>query len=157
MREILFKAKFKNWKEKKSEDQWVEGYYEFDSDLDIHYICGFTYCTSESGLEREFFSHEIDPETLCQYTTLTDKNDAMIWENDIVCYSEYDRHTGKTTKYYGIVKYGRRAENFKLELGFNLEWLNINYFRCDICYWTENREIEVIGNIFDNPEMREKV
>lgn len=150
MREIIFKAKLKNWKEKKSEDQWVEGYYiKVEGKHFIitdGMICGNHTFLSDTG---EFA--EIDSETLCQYTGLTDKNDVKIWENDI-CYALLVKEDRENC----IVRYGRRAENFKLELGFNLEWTKTNYLRCDICWWVENRELEVIGNIFDNPELLEE-
>ena len=32
------------------------------------------------------FAYEIRPESICQCTGLRDKNDALIWENDIVVY-----------------------------------------------------------------------
>jgi hypothetical protein len=30
------------------------------------------------------------------------------------------------------------------------------YLRCDLCYWTNERIIKVVGNVFDNPEMMER-
>ena len=140
MREILFKAK------RIDNGEWTEGYYECDPDLDIHYICGFNYYSSENGLEREFFNDEVNKETICQYTGLTDKNGNKIWENDI-CYNVID----KCVICYGIYDNNSYCEE---HMGFYINWEKLkNKYRQDIGYWTS--EIEVIGNIFDNPELLE--
>lgn len=54
-REILFKAKRKNWRELPKEEWWVEGDLRQDRDLETAFISGWDYYTSESGLEREPF------------------------------------------------------------------------------------------------------
>ena len=71
MREILFKAK------RKDNGKWIEGYYQKRYDL--------------LGNEEHLIFHadsynvweyaEIDPETVCQFTGLCDKNGKKIWEN----------------------------------------------------------------------------
>ena len=135
MREILFKAK------RLDNGEWVEGscvnvsnkhFYIFTGKLDI------------SNGYLDFEKYSINPETLCQYTGLTDKNGNKIWENDI-CYNVID----KCVICYGIYDNNSYCEE---HMGFYINWEKLkNKYRQDIGYWTS--EIEVIGNIFDNPEL----
>ena len=135
MREILFKAK------RKDNGEWVEGYYRADTDLDIHFIIGWNYYSSENGLEREPFEYEVDVNTLCQFTGLYDKNDNRIWENDIIRTFEND---SKDTL-INIVKFIDGC--FKV---FKKHYLPINLD----CY--EKSDLKSVGNIFDNPDLLEE-
>lgn len=132
MREILFRAK------RIDDEEWVEGYFVIGKwylDEKERYailptdLCFYPHCEINEWIE-------IDPETLCQYTGLKDKNGKRIWENDIV--SGYFNHK----KITGFIKYGsnavyyiEREGSYGMHLDNSEDWL------------------EVIGNIFDNPEL----
>lgn len=96
MREILFRAKRKNWRELPKEEWWVEGSYHHQTDYygescDKHYIIDGT----ETDMEGYGEHYEIDPETICQYTGMVDRNGKRIWENDIIsAWSEGKYATG---------------------------------------------------------------
>lgn len=125
MREILFKAKRIN------NGEWVEGYYLRDQ---YHIGGGKNIIFYRKDSDRfTVYTDIIDPETLCQFTGLCDKNGNKIWENDILRY-EWD---GKTR--IDIVKYQPPIFTYS------------NSMR-----WSLNQD-EVIGNIFDNPELLQEV
>lgn len=87
--------------------------------------------------------YEVDPETVCQYTGLTDKNGRKIFEGDIVRYT--DEVIGKEK--VDEIKYNETHAAFcrlhKSEMG--LQYLLIDEAIAN--------KIEVIGNTFDNPEL----
>lgn len=84
-------------------------------------------------------SIEVDSSTICQCTGLKDKNGKLIWEKDVV-----------------RCEVGT-AEVIWDKSGWRTKWLKNDLWRKDLHYWTvENSEgAEVIGNIFDNPELLE--
>lgn len=89
-------------------------------------------------------SVEVSKATICQCTGLKDKNGKLIWENDVCDRKE---------QYPEIVKY------------CNGDWtLDYSYAShkesggcyCNLGFYAEERKcVEVIGNIFDNPELLE--
>ena len=138
MREILFRAKRKNWRELPKEEWWVEGSYHHQTDYygdpcDKHYIIDGT----ETDMEGYGEHYEIDPETLCQYTGLKDKDGNRIWENDIVKHEISD--TIGTVKWY--------QEDY---VGWCVDDIVIDEQQFTDEMWNE---CEVIGNIFGNPEL----
>ena len=144
IREVIFRGK------RTDNGEWVYGYYTkaryflnkkemhiiFEPDVETFPHCEFT------GYE------EVIPETVGQYTGLTDKNGTKIFEGDICRFKRFnDVHVGEivfnvTTAsfimwYQSIVgAYGEKATHQML--------LSV----CD--------DIEVIGNIHDNPELLQK-
>ena len=122
MREILFRGKDVC-------GRWFEGgYYENN--------------TGKYILSPALVAHLVIPETVCQFTGLTDKNGRKIFEGDIVVFADF----------------------------FNDEIHCGVVYWCDLAFWfdcteTEGDEgiyslayisaniLEVIGNIYDNPEL----
>jgi len=129
-REILFRAKHIHAlsKNKHLDGRWIEGYLS-----DKYYI-------NSPELEGEFL---IDENTICKYTGSNDKNGRKIFEGDIVKTSQYGVDDGNGHNYAGFDKFF---------VGFS-----------DCCFYLENNRrrfvlrplegFEVIGNIFDNPEL----
>ena len=145
MREILFRAKRKNWRELPKEDWWVEGSYHHQTDYygdpcDKHYIIDGTATDMEGYGEH----YEIDPETLCQYTGMNDKNGNRIWENDIVMCKQYIG--GNFIDYHielGFVEMKHGAYGLHRKQGYYRPFKD----------WLEDYEYEVLDNIFDTPEL----
>ena len=148
MREILFKGK------RIDNGEWVEGYYYkisettycFKEDYERKPVPEHHYILQERmtdwGLPNQMVQIEIDPETLCQFTGLCDKNGKKIWENDICDRKEKYPEVVKMTNGDWTLDYsyalGRDYGNSYCNLGF---------------YVNERKCVEVIGNIFDNPEL----
>lgn len=126
MREILFRGKSKD------NDVWVEGYY-----------CGKVNKTisppaedSAQIVDKDLYWHEVIPETVGQYTGLKDRKGTDIFEGDIV----------------NII---RAEENGKVEWRENDAAFEV-VGDCLEASFLENlygRDVEVIGNIYDNPEL----
>lgn len=138
MREILFKAK------RIDNGEWVEGCYVTSDGKS--FICMDIvehYCV----IALRWF--EIDPETLCQFTGLCDKNGKKIWENDIIKY-----HFGEI---YAPIKYGYYQNCFDSQktehLGFYVDWTGDKCLRKDLGYWIDMVYAMPVGNIFDNKEL----
>ena len=122
MREILFRGK------KSKDGMWVEGFLK--KDVKGHFRIQF---------DPACFTVVVNPETVGQFTGMTDKNGTKIFEGDIV------NHTRRTSK--GIESANAEVYFDTEMLEFGLKYLN-ELFHCQF-----NNEFEVIGNIYDNKEL----
>lgn len=130
MREILFKAK------RIDNGEWVEGYLFFIVDTPYIICDGETMCMDGENTDLHATEwYEVDESTICQYTGLTDKNGNKIWENEIIQIATED-------EYFHLEWQDDTARFVMNGDGFTIDFDN---------YWSY--EVEVIGNIFDNPEL----
>ena len=109
--------------------EWVEGGFCKSSD-------GRTYMVGVS--KRGYIDGlEVIPETICQCTGLKDKNGKLIWENDVVRYCDCT------------------VENYVIAWESDKACFEYQQYGCSIMNFDElsEVEVEVIGNIFDNPEL----
>lgn len=131
MREILFRGK------REDNDEWVYGYYV--KLPDAAGTVGFMHVPASNPDEHNT-AHYVALETVGQYTGLTDKKGNKIFEGDIV-------RTKKGKAVYSVcwsIKYCMFAlaiDNDNLSAG--------------VIGITDGsaKRVEVIGNIYDNPEL----
>ena len=83
---------------------------------------------------------EVDPETVCLFTAMPDKNNKLIFENDIAI-----KHNDDDKEPYLI----RWSENYAAWELAQCGCAMYGFFDVDF------GEIEVIGNAIDNPELLE--
>lgn len=129
MREILFRGKLK------SNGEWSFG------NLNVS-LRGTVIITPDETPIGKY--GQVIPETVGQYTGMTDKNGNKIFEGDIVhCVSKFD-----SADMVVIFECGQ----FRMILAekYHEYQTNIGYY--DINCFTK----EVIGNIYDNPELLEE-
>ena len=133
MREILSRGK------RIDNGKWVEGYYLcLHHDEDLHII------VDEHG---EY--HRCDPDTIGQYTCLTDKNRKRIFEWDVL--------RANKDGFIGVVKYIPTIASFIVEISdttseyYHYSPLNEG----DLSRGLILEYTEIIGNIHDNPELLE--
>lgn len=88
--------------------------------------------------------YRVNPSTICQCTGLKDRNSKLIWENDICDRKE---------EYPEIVKYNNG--DWILDYSYS-KGKESGYCYCNLGFYALERKcVEVIGNIFDNPELLE--
>ena len=144
----LFKAKRKNWQELPKDKQWVTGTIMYienkcmmliedeENLLRVHYL-------DDEMWSADIYAIEVDELTICQCTGLKDKNGKLIWENNIV----RDKH-------------GNFYKAFWQNNYYQFSWICV---KSDVFpigskwdLWSfKSFEIEIVGNIFDNPELLE--
>ena len=125
-REILFRGK------RVDTGEWVEGSLIGD-DVIVGKIVEF----EEDYFYTEFW-YKVDPETVGQFTRRYDKNKNRIFEGCLVV--NKNMHGKKW-----VVEYRTDSEY----VGFVLKEIGAN----GISLFTSWNDIEIIGNIYDNPEL----
>lgn len=119
----------------------------------IGYVVKYGYTRKEKyyivpDYASDLYAIEVDPSTICWCTGLKDKNNKLVWENDIVKFDTYC------------------YEKLASSIISQIKWCN------DLCALSLvvnnrgtrgtlghlldlNNEGEVVGNIFDNPDLLE--
>lgn len=87
-----------------------------------------------TGIPHDLY---IQVKTICQCTGLKDKNGNLIWENDIVKINNSEVNTLITFRDFEIICTIPREKYYKHRLEHTTEY-------------------EVVGNVFDNPELLEE-
>lgn len=149
-REILFKAK------RKDNGEWIQGYY-----YQI-WQRGYILWGMINNMPDMV---EVNPNTLCQYTGLTDKNGKRIWENDILIGHGNDRDLSKTVfGEFNVIDVETLGVIDRV-IGWHTEVIETDALsKCEpFClpmpltdFYIKRSEFEVFGNIFDNPELLEE-
>lgn len=113
--------------------EWVEGY------------LSYPFCTKKGNESYYFYAKDslgffcrcvVDASTICQCTGLKDKNGKLIWENDVVKINNSKVNTLITFRDFEIICTIPNEKYYKHRLEYDTEY-------------------EVIGNVFDNPELLE--
>ena len=138
MREIKFRAK-------DHEGYWVYG--------EPHISCRLPHMHCYGA--REF----INAETLCQSTELIDINEREIYEGDIVDWTFFYTGGGiqgaveKDITLRGVIVWG--TAGFVFEVWRN-DFENAGWYGISSLNFDSTSDIEIIGNIYDNPELVEQ-
>ena len=130
MREILFRGK------RTDNGEWFEGFYTCVAD--VHYILSGIFDSLTNGIINTR-GYKVIPETVCQFTGLYDKNNKKIFEGDIIKGKVHEINGYRVRR--GVVKYYGVGFIMNLEPNSWYDQKNIPF------------DCEIIGNIYDNPEL----
>ena len=136
MREILFRGK------RVDNGEWIKGFYieanHHWHNKGVHKEWIVKNVIQNGGWCNVGSKYAVIPETVGQYTGLTDKNGTKIFEGDIV----------KDEYILGKVVYNTKQEDFDGAASFMIDDVDdgLQSYR----FWNS---VEVIGNIHDNPEL----
>lgn len=113
---------------------------------------------TEDGKIR-YVEHCVDSETICQYTGLEDENGKEIYEGDIVDWTFFYNRIGPCggatetdIQLRGVIRWG--TAGFVFEVWRN-DFEDAGWYGISDLNFDPSSDIEVIGNIYDNPELVE--
>lgn len=109
--------------------EWVEGFYVLDPQADEGKESQIYY-TNEHPCGCALVPFAVIPETVGQYTGLIDKDGKKTFEGDII-----------VDNFFKLLPNKPRVAEFDESKRYGIE---------------ENLEIEILGNVFDNPELLEE-
>lgn len=129
---FLFKAKRYN-----KNNEWVQGYHNKDQIGNLEFTLMLNKLMSLSYFR---LSEIVDVETYCTYAGFEDINGCEIFLNDIVRFED-----DYNNEYFGRIKFNSE---------FNVYIIEPKNPICFIeqCHWSSLRNLEVIGNVFDDTE-----
>lgn len=158
---------------RKNNCEWVEGYL-LQSNLIVPsgQFINFCKCNDRNIItsDSSFEFYEIIPETLREYTGLTDKNSFKVFEGDIVRIADFQYgEVVKECGAFGIavlpyIDWNYLEKKIAEITGCNNQpcfCYNDNFISLWELMWNYNQEenhcdiLEIIGNIHDNPELLE--
>ncbi len=119
--------------------EWVEGHLITDEHDEKKCFIGYVFGTNDDGTPHDYDVVEVDQSTICQCIGLKDKHGKLIFENDIVKHDFGEYQIGVQL---AIVKYDSKYACYQIKPIF--DWM-----------YCDKSDCEVIGNIFDNPELLE--
>lgn len=142
MREILFKAK------RLDNGEWVEGGCVHQTDyygkkVDKWFIVDGT-TTEDNDIGS---AYEVDPDTVCQYTGLTDVKGKKVFEGDVLRFTD----DASASKWVGVIVFGN--PNGTYTWGWQVAHVSGGAANTDTLLWFDMEEggaySVVVGNIYD--------
>lgn len=144
MREHLFRGKLKNKEKWMDKGEWIEGSL-LCYDVEGMIACRIIESLLTGGREARAIAYEVDPETVCQYTGLADKNGRKIFEGDIIEIRNKKRH------FLSQIEWDCTCGGFLFRDTKEGSECGLDAITPFGIYGA----VKVIGNIFDNKELME--
>lgn len=154
MRDILFRGK------RIDNGEWVEGDICRSAQQIYIHPNHNSFRVTKAGLSKFLVMHDINPDTIGQYTGLTDKNGRKIFEGDIL--REPAKIEWEKKNFVGFEVFWHDNDSCDRHIGWQMNRLHFYGSLCGadiypIAFrpeWTSR--MGVIGNIHDNPELMEE-